>query len=162
MCTYYLLEAPVARTVVAPPSIVVQCLWGVFVWGFGVLFLSCACVSRVLFSLCVCVCDLLIFLPGSTSTPAFALMKKVTLCPISIFVYLYIYYSIWVWTYILCIHVNLYICKCMWIYNHLGAPRCLPLSWWRRSYIYIYIQPYVLTYMCVNMYIMYLCTTMYM
>jgi len=37
----------------------------VFVWGFGVLFLSCACVSGVLFSLCVCVCvcvcDLLIF-----------------------------------------------------------------------------------------------------
>jgi len=42
----------VARTVVAPPSSVVKCLWGVFIWGFGVLFLSCVCVSvsGVLFS----------------------------------------------------------------------------------------------------------------
>jgi len=48
----------VARTVVAPPSSVVKCLWEVFVWGFGVLFLSCACVSvsGVLFSVGVCVC----------------------------------------------------------------------------------------------------------
>ena len=50
----------VARTVVSPPSSVVQCLWEVFVWGFRVLFLSCACVSvsGVLFSVgeCVCVC----------------------------------------------------------------------------------------------------------
>jgi len=56
----------VARTVVAPPSSVVKCLWEVFVGGFGVLFLSCVCVSvtGVLFSVgvCVCVCDLLIFL----------------------------------------------------------------------------------------------------
>jgi len=56
----------VARTVVAPPSSVVQCLWGVFVWGVGVLFVSCVCVSvtGVLFSVgvCVCVYDLLIFL----------------------------------------------------------------------------------------------------
>ena len=53
----------VAPTVVAPPSSDVKCLWGVFVWGFGVLFLSCVCVcvsvSGVLFS--VGVCDLLIF-----------------------------------------------------------------------------------------------------
>jgi len=36
---------------------VVKCLWEVFVWGFGVLFLSCACVSvsGVLFSVGVCV-----------------------------------------------------------------------------------------------------------
>jgi len=34
----------VARTAVAPPSSVVECLSEVFVWGFGVLFLSCACV----------------------------------------------------------------------------------------------------------------------
>jgi len=44
----------------------IQCLWEVFVWGFGVLFFSCACVSvsGVLFSVgvCVCVCDLLICL----------------------------------------------------------------------------------------------------
>jgi len=48
----------VARTVVAPPSSVVKCLWEVFVWGFGVLFLSCACVMvwGVLFSVSVCVC----------------------------------------------------------------------------------------------------------
>jgi len=41
----------------------VKCLWEVFVWVFGVLFLSCASVSGVLFSagVCVCVCDLLIF-----------------------------------------------------------------------------------------------------
>jgi len=46
------------RTVVAPPSSVVKCLWEVFIWGFGVLLLSCVCVSvsGVLFSLCVCVC----------------------------------------------------------------------------------------------------------
>jgi len=40
--------------------------WEVFVLGFGVLFLSCVCVcvsvSGVLFSVGVCVCDLLIFL----------------------------------------------------------------------------------------------------
>jgi len=34
----------------------------VFIWGFGVLFLSCVCVSGVVFSVGVCVCDLLIFL----------------------------------------------------------------------------------------------------
>ena len=47
-----------ARTVVAPPSSVVKCLWEVFVWVFGVLFLSCECVSvsGVLFSVGVCVC----------------------------------------------------------------------------------------------------------
>ena len=43
----------------APPSSVVKCLWEVFVWGFGVLFLSCVCVGGVV--LCRCVCDLLIF-----------------------------------------------------------------------------------------------------
>jgi len=45
----------------------IQCLWGVFVWGFGVLFLSYVCVCRCWgccsLSMCVCVCDLLIFLP---------------------------------------------------------------------------------------------------
>ena len=55
----------VARTVVAPPLSVVKCLGEVFVWGFGVVFLSCACVSvpGVLFSVgvCVCVCDLLLY-----------------------------------------------------------------------------------------------------
>jgi len=55
-----------SRTIVAPPSSVVKCLCEVLVWGFGVLFLSCACVSvpGVLLSVgvCVCVCDLLIFL----------------------------------------------------------------------------------------------------
>jgi len=45
-----------------------MCLWGVFVWGFGVLFLSCVCVCRcrVVLSLCVCVCDLLIYLYTET------------------------------------------------------------------------------------------------
>jgi len=40
-----------------------KCVWEVFVWGFGVLFLSCACVSvsGLLFSVGVCVCDLFIF-----------------------------------------------------------------------------------------------------
>ena len=54
----------VARTVVAPPSSNVKCLWEVFVWGFGVLFLSCVfvSVSGVLLSVGVCVCELLIFL----------------------------------------------------------------------------------------------------
>jgi len=48
----------VARTVVAPPSSVVKCLWEVLVWEFGVLFLSCVVVSvsGVLFSVEVCVC----------------------------------------------------------------------------------------------------------
>jgi len=46
----------VARTVVAPPSSVVKCMWVVFVWGFGVLFVSFACVSGVLFSVSGCVC----------------------------------------------------------------------------------------------------------
>jgi len=52
----------VARTVVAPPSSVVQCLWKVFVWGVGVLFLSCVCVGvgGVVLCRCVCVCVLLI------------------------------------------------------------------------------------------------------
>jgi len=52
------LFTQVARTVVAPPSSVVKCLWEVLVWGFGVVFLSCACVSvsGVLFSLSLCVC----------------------------------------------------------------------------------------------------------
>jgi len=53
----------VARIVVAPASSVVKCLSEVFIWGFGVLFLPCLCVSvsGVLFSVGVCVCDLLIF-----------------------------------------------------------------------------------------------------
>ena len=56
----------VARTVVAPPSSVVKCLWEVFVWGFGVLFLSCVCVCVGIGGVvlcrcvCVCVCDRLI------------------------------------------------------------------------------------------------------
>jgi len=45
----------VARTVVAPPSSVVKCLWEVFVWGFGRLFLSCVCVGGVVLCRCVCV-----------------------------------------------------------------------------------------------------------
>jgi len=55
----------VARTVVAPPSSVAKRLWEVFVWGFGVVFLSCACVGVGGVVLCryVCVSDLLIFLP---------------------------------------------------------------------------------------------------
>jgi len=42
-----------------------KCLWEVFVCGFGVLFLPCAFVSvpGVLFSVRVCVCDQLIFVP---------------------------------------------------------------------------------------------------
>jgi len=53
-----LITQDVSRTVVAPPSSVVKCLWGVFAWGFGALFLSCVCVSvsGVLFSDGVCVC----------------------------------------------------------------------------------------------------------
>ena len=49
----------VTRTAVAPPPSGAKCLWGVLVWGFGVLFLSCVCVcvsvSGVLFSVGVCV-----------------------------------------------------------------------------------------------------------
>jgi len=36
-------------------------LWGVFVWRFEVLFLSCVCVGGVVLAMCVCVCALLIF-----------------------------------------------------------------------------------------------------
>jgi len=56
------IHREVARTVVAPPSSDVKCLWEVFVWGFGVLFLSCVCVCvcvsvlGVLYSVGVCVC----------------------------------------------------------------------------------------------------------
>ena len=42
-----------ARTVVAPPSSVVKCLWLVFVWGFGVM---CVCVGVGGVVLCRCVC----------------------------------------------------------------------------------------------------------
>jgi len=45
----------VAGTVVAPPSSVVKCLWEVFVWGFGVLFLPCVCVGVGGVVLCRCV-----------------------------------------------------------------------------------------------------------
>jgi len=38
------------------PSCVVKCLWGVFVWGFGVLFSSCVCVGVGGVVLCRCVC----------------------------------------------------------------------------------------------------------
>ena len=47
------------------PSSAVKSLWEVFVWGFGVLFLSCACVSvsgGLVLRRCVYVCDLLICL----------------------------------------------------------------------------------------------------
>jgi len=48
----------VARTVVAPPSSVVKCLWEVFVGGWGVVLVVCVCVlvSGVLFPVGVCVC----------------------------------------------------------------------------------------------------------
>ena len=49
-------------------SHVVKCLWEVFVWGFGELFLSCVCAGGVV--LCRCVCDLLIFLHGESIAPA--------------------------------------------------------------------------------------------
>ena len=50
--------------------VVLTCLWGVFVWGFGVLFWLCVCVcvgdGGVILCrcvcVCVCVCDLFIFL----------------------------------------------------------------------------------------------------
>jgi len=38
------------------PSSVVKGLWEVFVWGFGVLFLSCVCVGVGGIVLCRCVC----------------------------------------------------------------------------------------------------------
>jgi len=47
--------------VVALPRALSVCE-GVFVWGFGGLFWSCMCVSGVLFSVGVCVCDRLILL----------------------------------------------------------------------------------------------------
>ena len=52
------------------PSSVVKCLWEVFVWGFGALFLflSYVCVGGVVLCRCVCVCDLLIFLHPTISS----------------------------------------------------------------------------------------------
>jgi len=50
------------RTVVAPPSSVVKCLWEVFVWGVVLVLCVCVSVSGVLFSVGGFVCDLLIFL----------------------------------------------------------------------------------------------------
>jgi len=57
-CSCVRVQGELARTVVSPPSSVVKCLWEVFIWGFGVVFLSCACVSvpGVLFAVGVCVC----------------------------------------------------------------------------------------------------------
>ena len=73
------LRRPTVQTCFAfPPSSV---LWEVFVWGFGVLFLSCVCVSvsGMLFSVgvcvCVCVCDLFLFF-HTGFTPA-GLLKDV-------------------------------------------------------------------------------------
>jgi len=54
-------------TVVAPPSSVVKCLWEVFVWGDVLVVCVCVSVSGVLFSVGVCVCDLLIFLPSESA-----------------------------------------------------------------------------------------------
>jgi len=51
------ITSVVITTVGRPPSSVVKCVWEVFVWEFGVLFLPCVCVGvGVLFSVCVCVC----------------------------------------------------------------------------------------------------------
>jgi len=58
--SFNLYIAEVARTVVAPPSSVVKCLWEVFVWG--VVLVVCVCVGVGGVVLCWCVCDLLIFL----------------------------------------------------------------------------------------------------
>ena len=49
-------HSEVARTVTAPPSSVVECLWGVFVCRFGVLFVSCVCVGVGGAVLCRFVC----------------------------------------------------------------------------------------------------------
>jgi len=55
------LKCPLSIYSHLTPSSVVKCVWAVFVWGFGVMFLSCVCVSGCCF-LSVCVCDLLICL----------------------------------------------------------------------------------------------------
>jgi len=45
----------VARTVFAPPSSVVKCLWEVLVWGVVLVVCVCVSVSGVVFSVGVCV-----------------------------------------------------------------------------------------------------------
>jgi len=55
---YHYLTTPA----VAPPSSVVKSLWEVFVWGVVLVVCVCVSVSGVLFSVGVCVGDLLIFL----------------------------------------------------------------------------------------------------
>jgi len=64
------------------------------VWGFGVLFLSCVSVSvsGVLFSVNVCVCDLLIFLhelrvKRSAAPPPFAAVHDLFVRTYSLGVY---------------------------------------------------------------------------
>jgi len=47
----------VARTVVAPPSSVVECLWEVFVGVWGVVLVVCVCVGVGGVVLCRCVCS---------------------------------------------------------------------------------------------------------
>jgi len=46
----------VARTVVAPPSSVVKCLWVMFVWGVVLVVCVCRCRGWCSLSVCVCVC----------------------------------------------------------------------------------------------------------
>jgi len=79
----------------APPSSVIKCLWEVFVWGFGVLFLSCVCVSvsGVLFSVGVCVfvdvltCDLVYIHSGVPLPAAGAPPSSVVKCLWQVFVW---------------------------------------------------------------------------
>jgi len=50
MCSILMCVNHILCTVVAPPSHVVKCLWGMFFGGCWVWFLSCVCVF-----VCVCV-----------------------------------------------------------------------------------------------------------
>ena len=72
----------------SPISSVVQCLWEVFVWGFGrcclgvwgVVLVVCVCVcvgvGGVVRCVCVCVCDLFIYSQLPYSHPAGALVPR--------------------------------------------------------------------------------------
>jgi len=101
------------RCLYHPPCIVTltgdaKCLWEVFVWGVVLVVCVCVSVSGVLFSVGVCVCDLLIFSQvmllqtsfGFTElarTPSGRLLASATGAYIYIYIYIYIYVYIYMY-----------------------------------------------------------------
>ena len=63
-------------------AFLLMCLWEVFAWVWGVVLVVCVCmsVSGVLFSVGVCVCDLLIFLQAPPTPFTRKLSGRPRLC----------------------------------------------------------------------------------